>query len=91
MDPAKYVIIKGNYLTEEPIVIPCTANHADVVKEHTHVISAGMVSFSIEDGRMKAHCWGESSTLKQQGKPSESRGIEDAMIINAWILRSHQK
>lgn len=90
MDPAKYVIIKGLVGMEEPILIPCTVNHADIVKEHTVVISAGNVFFDVKDGRIESYCWGSSTTLEYLGKPHESRGEEDAKLINQLIIRQRK-
>jgi hypothetical protein len=84
-DRTKYIIVEEEMGAECAIVFSYLLKHADVAHSRAvvTVISAGFVSFSIDDDRqLKAQCYGKSESLKISSRP----GVDDA-IIEKYILQ----
>ena len=95
MDRAKYIVIE-KMGTETPIVFPCWMEHKEIAGERA-VISAGTVQFGIkitqqqDDGEdwktIDVCCFGESTSCRNKdGKPIQSRGEEDAWLIEKSVI-----
>lgn len=92
----KYVVISGEF-GEVPIILLSHANHADVVKEGTTVISAGFCKVwpkpvspfgqPVEGAtyELQVSVWGNSTTLKTKARIEEDTELLELMFNKRMI------
>lgn len=74
----KYVIVKDQYGTEQPIVSSEIMGHADLA-DNCNVVSAGFCRFNVGgeyNDEVVASVWGESITLKKKSRPEDAALLE---------------
>jgi hypothetical protein len=72
----KYIIFKG-FVCEHPLIFSPLESHyvmAEVLKYMGTPVSAGFLTYDMDDGDLSAH--GESTSLKIKSRPQDTEIIE---------------